>query len=620
MRYIGITPKLTLIFILFTGAVLAGFGIPAYYSGRSALEAAVVSELLTSALEKQAALDSWVEFRQQGIGEVANLPDLSRTATAFLAASAYSPEAANAHAGMLADLENWAGAGHRFLSLEVIEAASGRVIAATDPLEEGKIRADQAYFLNGLKAAIVQNPNYDPAQQRPIMMAAAPILSLDGPVLAVLAGQLNIEDVNAIIQRRSSLHQTDDSFLVDTSNRFVTAPRLNTDPAVLQGGIHTEAVALCLAQNSGVLTAPDYRGVPAFIIYRWLPERQLCLIEKLDQAEALAPTRTLASRLGLTGGLILLIGTVLAIWVTRTITRPIQQLAKGAVEIGSGNLEYRLAMPAKDEIGRLAGEFNLMAGSIKNMRAQILQRTAQLESANKELEAFSYSISHDLRAPLRAMDGFSRILLEEHASQLPTEARRYLGLVRDNAQQMGRLLEDLLAFSRLSRLPLNKQTVSPAGIVQKVLAELRLGQEQRKVEVTLGDLPDCQADPALLKQVWINLLSNAFKFTSKCEAARIEIGAISDFKSQISDSSPHPSKSEILNLKSAIYYVRDNGVGFDMQYAGKLFGVFQRLHRAVDFEGTGVGLTIVQRIVNRHGGRIWAEAEVDKGATFYFTI
>jgi light-regulated signal transduction histidine kinase (bacteriophytochrome) len=174
-------------------------------------------------------------------------------------------------------------------------------------------------------------------------------------------------------------------------------------------------------------------------------------------------------------------------------------------------------------------------------------------------------------------------------------------MVRHGAQQLGQLIDDLLTFARLSRLPVRRQTVAPLDLVHQVLEELRLEQEGRQIELTLSDLPLCQADPALLKQVWFNLLANAFKYTRQREIAKIEVGCRQEGK-------------------QGAYFVKDNGVGFDMQYADKLFGVFQRLHLAEEYEGTGVGLAIVQRILHRHGGRIWAEATLDKGATFYFTL
>jgi PAS domain S-box-containing protein len=231
------------------------------------------------------------------------------------------------------------------------------------------------------------------------------------------------------------------------------------------------------------------------------------------------------------------------------------------------------------------------------------QGTTELEAANKELEAFSYSVSHDLRAPLRALNGFARILIDEYGAGLPTEAQRYLTRIRDNAQRMGTLIDDLLAFSRTSRQPLARQPVEPAQLVQEVLQELGDQQQGRRVEVTIGPMPRIQADPALLKQVYGNLIGNALKYTRGREVAEIEIGV----RDGATGDEP-------------VYYVRDNGVGFDMSHAERLFGVFQRLHRADEYEGTGLGLAIAQRIVYRHGGRIWAEAEPDKGATFYFTL
>jgi len=224
-----------------------------------------------------------------------------------------------------------------------------------------------------------------------------------------------------------------------------------------------------------------------------------------------------------------------------------------------------------------------------------------LEAANKELEAFTYSVSHDLRAPLRAVDGFCRILLDEHASRLPPEALRYLNLVHSNTLQMGRLVDDLLAFSKLGRQAMAKGPVHPVALVREALELLRGEQDKRRVTMTIGDLPACRGDAMLLKQVFVNLLSNALKFSREKDPAVIEVGSF-------------PKDGE------DVFFVRDNGAGFDMRNADKLFGVFQRLHRAEDYEGTGVGLAIVQQIVRRHGGRVWAEAEPDKGAIFYFTL
>jgi PAS domain S-box-containing protein len=239
----------------------------------------------------------------------------------------------------------------------------------------------------------------------------------------------------------------------------------------------------------------------------------------------------------------------------------------------------------------------------EELEQRVMQRTAELEAANRELEAFSYSVSHDLRAPLRAMDGFSRILLEEYSPQLPEKAQHYLTVNRNNAVQMGALIDDLLAFARLSRQPLHKQPVALVELARQVLEDLALEREGRQVEILVGDLPSCEGDPQLLKQVLINLLSNGLKYTRARDVARIEVGAIAQTASD-----------------TPVYYVRDNGVGFDMRYAGKLFGVFQRLHGAKEYPGTGVGLAIVQRIVHRHGGRVWAEAQVNHGATFYFML
>jgi signal transduction histidine kinase len=231
----------------------------------------------------------------------------------------------------------------------------------------------------------------------------------------------------------------------------------------------------------------------------------------------------------------------------------------------------------------------------------VQDRTIELETANRDLESFSYSISHDLRAPLRHIEGYTGILLQDFSTQMPDEARRLLKIVGDCSQKMEQLIDDLLRFSRLGRQSLSKQPVDISALVQQVCEELCQEQPDRTIEIKMGELPDGVGDRALLKQVFINLLSNAFKFTRQKEKAWVEI------------------KGERRDGEN-IYWVRDNGAGFDLRFAEKLFGVFQRFHHADQFEGTGVGLSIVHRIIQRHGGRIWAEAEVDKGATFYFSL
>jgi light-regulated signal transduction histidine kinase (bacteriophytochrome) len=225
----------------------------------------------------------------------------------------------------------------------------------------------------------------------------------------------------------------------------------------------------------------------------------------------------------------------------------------------------------------------------------------QLTASNKELEAFTYSVSHDLRAPLRHIIGFSKILKEEFGAQLSTEAQHHLHRIDEGARRMGVLVDDLLNLAHVGRRDIALQVTGLKSVVQEVITSLAPDIGDRQVEWKVGDLPYVECDTALIKQVFQNLLANAVKFTRPRAKTVIEIGQTEK------DGVP-------------VVYVRDNGVGFSMKYADKLFGVFQRLHRSEDFEGTGVGLATVQRIIQKHGGRIWAEAELEKGATFYFTL
>ena len=910
---------------MYAAVLLAVVALLAYNSGQASLRSATISELLSTAIEKQGALDAWVQEKRQDITLLAADPATVAMAEALAQRPAGSPERQSAHDQWLTQVQPRVD-GSEFTDLMFIEPHTGLVLAATDAAEEGKFKEDRPFFINGKIGPYVQDLYYSVALQGPAMTAAAPLYAPDGKLLGVLAGRLDLAEMNAIINRRTGLHQTDDAFLVNRSSLFVTQPRFISDPAVLQRGVHTEALKLCVTESSGVLDQRDYRGAPVIAVYQWLPERGLCLIVKLDQKEAYAPARAFGRTVAAISVLALLGAALLAVVLAHSLTRPILALQSGAARFGAGERDLRMPLAGKDEIGDLSREFDRMAAAlsqqeqalrdhartldsqvqertaevragearyqslfenvleglaycrmlfdgdrpsdfiylevnqafekltglkdvigrkvseiipgiqetnpelfeiygrvarygkperfetfveglgiwfsisvyspggqeefvavfdniterkqaeasvqrhaeqlealnrvarivsgsleldevydgfvaelrrlmpvdrtsitriddarenwtivrqwttveptlrpgswhplegsvfgeivrtaqpllespidpdgrweespllrdegmqsriivplmvkdrvigtvsvatrsahalseadlellvpmaaqlalaVENVRLyekereyaalleqRVAERTSELEDANRELEAFSYSVSHDLRAPLRAVDGFSRILLEDHAAGLDGKARRYLDLVRSSTQQMGRLIDELLAFSRLSRQELVRHPIQPASLARQALEQLEPERAGRSVEIEIEDLPEAKGDPALVRQVYVNLLANALKFTRTRSPARIVAG------------------SRIENGE-AVYFVRDNGVGFDMAYVGKLFGVFQRLHRSEEYEGTGVGLAIVQRIVHRHGGRAWAEGAVDQGATIFFTL
>lgn len=344
--------------------------------------------------------------------------------------------------------------------------------------------------------------------------------------------------------------------------------------------------------------------------------------------------RRLAGYLGILGAVMALsvVAAVgMAMWLQPALSQPVLAVTRAAHEVMERrDFSLRVPKTTEDEVGYLVDAFNGMLAEL-GRRAEALQksdmqrqraeealrtlnlelerrvadRTLQVETANKELESFSYSVSHDLRAPLRGIVGFAEAVLEDDASTMTSEARRKVDIILHEGHRMGVLINDLLAFSRLGRKSLQMSEVRMTDLVSSTWGTLKAQQESsgssQHVVFTVGTLPPARGDRVLLGQVWVNLLSNALKFSARRPQPQITVNAITDEREHI-------------------YFVRDNGAGFNPSYKAKLFGVFQRLHDAAEFPGTGVGLALVQRIVNRHGGRVWAEGSLDEGATFYFSL
>jgi signal transduction histidine kinase len=399
-----------------------------------------------------------------------------------------------------------------------------------------------------------------------------------------------------------------------------TLGALKAEPHVIAGALYDEDGGLFAKYPADLPAAslPTVPGTPGYHFQKLFltvfqpvvqGNRQLgTLYLKLDTG----PTMKLwLKNSAATALVVIAIALVVAYLISRVlqkqISQPILSLAAAARRITEHrDYSVRATKLGNDELGLLTDSFNQMLAQIQNFNAmlerRVQERTAQLEAANKELEAFSYSVSHDLRAPLRHVDGFAEILRNDASAGLSDTGRRHLQIISESARRMGTLIDDLLVFSRMGRSEIRRTVVNNDELVAEVLQEMSGDLQNRNIKWEIGPLPEVTADRAMLKQVWVNLLSNAVKYSRPRAEALIQVRCRKNEQAQWE------------------FSVQDNGAGFNMEYAGKLFGVFQRLHHADEFEGTGIGLANVRRIILRHEGTTWAQGEIDKGATFYFTL
>ena len=450
---------------------------------------------------------------------------------------------------------------------------------------------------------VISDLHISPATQRPTVVIATPVRNSTGKIIGIWTGALKLQQFSELgrseFEKKRPVHYgyiTDSRGLIIAHQANLRYVEEQTDfssvppvQAALSGQTGPTQFINPIEREEKLGAYLPLSG-PGWAVVHVVPTRI-----------AFAPMNDLARNIILiAAGLAALLG--FASWrIVRQIVRPLGRLTAAAATIGTGDFTQRIELRTDDEIGKLSEGFNRMAAALSDKETQLLSYTAQLEDTNKELEAFSYSVSHDLRAPLRAIDGFSRVILEDYLDKLDDEGKRVLNIIRGNTQKMGQLIDDLLAFSRLGRQQISPSDIRMADLAKGVFEDIKPPANERNLQFNMKTLPFAQGDRSMIKQVFANLLSNAIKFTRPKEIATIEIGGTNDGVENV-------------------YYVKDTGVGFDMQYVNKLFGVFQRLHSAEEFEGTGVGLAIVQRIIHRHGGRVWAEGKVGEGAIFYFSL
>ncbi|MBI3359478.1 MAG: HAMP domain-containing protein, partial [Nitrospirae bacterium] len=450
----------------------------------------------------------------------------------------------------------------------------------------------------------VSDFGYYPATNEPAAFIASPIIK-EGAVIGVVALQLSNKEVYQLVLDYTGLGQTGETIIGSAvQNKAVFVTPVRHDPhAAFRRSVTIGSVldiplqeAAQAKKRHGITV--DYRGKPVLAAWRYLPSPRWGMVIKIDTDEAFAPIHNLKNVSLIISLIVVILVIIAALLISKSFSDPIVKLTRATGLIAAGDLTHRANIQSTDEIGELAMSFNTMA---VNIEERVAERTAELSAANRELEAFTYTVSHDLRAPVRALLGFSTLLVKEHADSFNADGRRLLSVLQEESSRIGNLIDDLLDFSRLGHSELKRFHIDMNILVRTVVDQLRALEPQRSLTVSILDLPPLIGDPALLRQVFINLIGNAFKYTGKNQETAVTIGAQ-------------------LDPKECIYFVADNGVGFDMRYAAKLFRVFERLHTTSEFPGNGVGLAIVQRIIQRHGGRVWAESKLGAGATFYVAL
>jgi signal transduction histidine kinase len=525
------------------------------------------------------------------------------------------------------------------LSDIMLVSPKGRVVYVSSPAHYAKdfknVLPDtkQKAFTEGKNGVYFSDLFLSKAEgNRFAMLVTAPAFDFDNAFIGVIAFEIDMSSLYKLIQDVTGLGDTGEVLLgKKIGNEVVYLNPLRHDPeaalkkSISMGGTLGGPIQEAVQGRKGAGRLIDYRGKKVIAAWRYMPSLDWGMVAKIDTDEAFAEVTKLRNVVLVILLTVFVLCGIIAFSIAQSISAPIKTLSKGAEIIGSGNLDHEVGSNLKDEIGQLSRTFDKMTRDLKKVTAsrdelnkEIAERrraeteilrlnqnlryhVVQLEESNKELEAFSYSVSHDLRSPLRGIDGFSQALLEDYADKLDEDGKDYLQRVRAGSQRMAQLIDDLLNLSRVTRSEMKHEQVDLSRISKDIAGGLGKSDPERNVEFVISEGLTARGDERLMRAAMENLFSNAWKFTSIHPQGRIEFGV-----------SQHDGQP--------VYFIKDDGAGFDMTYVEKLFGPFQRLHSQRDFPGTGIGLATVQRIIHRHGGRVWIEGEVEKGATVYFTL
>ena len=730
--------KLSILFLVLTLLPLIIVGVLSYQTGQKAIRENTANHLVSTNLLKMAELERWIADNTLILEAVAKTPFFMDAFPTFLKNhDTADTDHEKVHAEIRAQMLPLLRAGG-MEELFILRASDGLTLVSTDQSQAGKYQDEAPYFVDGKEKTHVQNVYYSMSIQKPTMTVSTPLKDKNGKTIAVLAGRLDLSSLSAIMTRRSGMSRTEDTYLVNKFNFFVTEPRFGKNYA-LKKSVHTQGVVLALAGQSGLEFYQDYRGEPVMGSYQWVEKWDLAIITEIDQKEAFAPIYRLRRTTVLLGLVVGMAAVLIGIGMARTIALPLDRLSQGVEAVGQGDLETKITSSAKGEIGDLARTFEQMRTRLKMVLVsrneltlevarrkkaeQTLQRdrkrllaildgiedviyvadpdtyellhvnealkanwkealigkkchkvlqnrdapcpfctnekifgeylgksyvwefqneiskqwyrcsdkaiqwvdgrmvrfeiaaditrlktveeklkntNANLERSNRELEQFAYVASHDLQEPLRMVASYTQLLAERYKEQLDEKAQKYIYYAVDGATRMQGLIRDLLAYSRVTTRGGSMKPVDSREVLDAALTNLEAAIAESGAVITQDELPSVWADKTQLTQLFQNLISNAIKFKGK-----------------------NPPKIHVSAEKKDRFWefqVSDNGIGIDPDYTEKVFIIFQRLHTRREYPGTGIGLAVCKRIVQRHGGKIWFESEPGKNTVFHFSI
>lgn len=614
-----IQTKTTLLALIISLVPLTAVSLIAYNLAHDSIEDAIHNQLEAIATLQKHRVEGRIDRQKERL-------DLVRTRTPMLVALERFYKAGEKLQQEIANsaLSGAKSAIEDFKEIYILNP-QGRVVASTNASLLNKDLSQKEYFEKGLKGYSLDI--FSLASRGEALNYLSCPVTWQNRLLGVLVIESSTEHITLLTSDYTGLGSTGEMLLARRDKNgdalFLTPLRADKDAAlkrsIAKDELRVPMTQALLKNEQPLADSLDYRGKEVYAAIRYIEETDWGLVVKIDKDEIHIPINRFRNLLLIMIFIAAIVAILASLWFSRSVTGPIISLANTVRRVDDGDLSARSELTSDDELGMLATVFNNMTdkllGLYSGLEDKIKKRTEEvtklneelkrhvleLDSINKELETFNYSVSHDLRTPLRAIDGFSLALLEDYNERLDEQGKSYLGRVRAATQRMGHLIDDMLKLSRLSRREMRIENVNLSRIAGEITEELRNSQPDRKAEFIIQGEMTTRGDANLLRIVLDNLISNAWKFTANNPETKIEFGV----KTEDGD---------------RVYFIRDNGSGFDMTYVDKLFAPFQRLHTEAEFQGTGVGLATVKRIIHRHGGTIRAEAEVGKGATFYFKL